>query len=435
MNGPRPVHARDQGGARLCEPQPLGNPARLGELQPFSFDGLLRLAEPRSSPLRESLRAQQPVARDSTHSIHLTHLTRLKHSPWDALLISLALVHGAILLSGPPAWLIALGLWWNANTIAHNFIHRPFFSWRRANAGFSLFLSLVLGLPQTLWRDRHLAHHRGIPWRLRWSAALVIEGAAVVCLWSVLALGATEFLVMAYLPGFLLGLGFCELQGHFEHAGGTTSHYRRLYNLLFLNDGYHAEHHAFPGEHWRRLPQRRLPHAQASRWPAVLRWLEAVNLETLERMVLRSKWLQQFVLRRHRQAFQKLLPLLGHPERVTIVGGGLFPRTALILQRLLPSAHLKVIETNLQNIRCAQDFGLEQVQFVHAFYEPTWDSALMEDADLLVVPLAFRGERAVIYRDPPAPKVLVHDWIWRRHGRSVVVAWWLLKRLNLVRRC
>jgi hypothetical protein len=56
------------------------------------------------------------------------------------------------------------------------------------------------------------------------------------------------------------------------------------------------------------------------------------------------------------------------------------------------------------------------------------------DVDLLVVPLAFTGDRAAIYRQPPAPVVLVHDWFWRRRGSGVVVALTLLKRLNLVTR-
>ena len=54
--------------------------------------------------------------------------------------------------------MIAIGVWWNSNTIAHNFIHRPFFRSRRFNALFSAYLSVLLGIPQVLWRDRHLAH-------------------------------------------------------------------------------------------------------------------------------------------------------------------------------------------------------------------------------------------------------------------------------------
>ena len=52
----------------------------------------------------------------------------------------------------------ALVVWWTSNTIAHLFIHRPFFRRRSANRLFALGMSLALGIPQTLWRDRHLAH-------------------------------------------------------------------------------------------------------------------------------------------------------------------------------------------------------------------------------------------------------------------------------------
>jgi hypothetical protein len=56
--------------------------------------------------------------------------------------------------------------------------------------------------------------------------------------------------------------------------------------------------------------------------------------------------------------------------------------------------------------------------------------------DLLVLPLAFRGDRRRCYDHPPAPLVAVHDWIWRRSQRgpafSARVSLLLLKRLNLV---
>src|SRR5437762_52449 len=47
----------------------------------------------------------------------------LRHSAWDALFIALALAHGFALIEFPSIPLIALGFWWNANTIAHSFIH------------------------------------------------------------------------------------------------------------------------------------------------------------------------------------------------------------------------------------------------------------------------------------------------------------------------
>src|SRR5205823_4637177 len=151
------------------------------------------------------------------------------------------------------------------------------------------------------------------------------------------------FFLTAYLPGFVIGLGLCWLHGHYEHVRGTTSHHGRLYNFLFFNDGYHVEHHASVSTHWMELPRTSEPDIPVSRWPAVLRWLEAFSLENLERLVLRSRPLQWFVIAVHRRAFRKLLAEVGSANRIGIVGGGLFPRTALILRHLRPESRLVVI--------------------------------------------------------------------------------------------
>ena len=62
----------------------------------------------------------------------------------DGVFVGLSIAHACALVFIPSIPLIAIGLWWNANTIAHNFIHRPFFRSRWANRGYSAFLSLVL---------------------------------------------------------------------------------------------------------------------------------------------------------------------------------------------------------------------------------------------------------------------------------------------------
>ena len=181
----------------------------------------------------------------------------------ETLLTALALAHGGLLLVWPSMWIIAMALWWNANTISHNFIHRPFFRTRSMNAAFSCYLSLLLGFPQSLWRARHLAHHfahhpdhhleydgaRG--WRgLRFES---LDFVAALALWGALLVFAPRFVLTVYLPGYLCGLGLCALQGRYEHIRGTVSHYGQLYNILFFNDGYHVEHHAHPGMNWREL--------------------------------------------------------------------------------------------------------------------------------------------------------------------------------------
>src|SRR5439155_11983808 len=110
----------------------------------------------------------------------------LRHSPWDALFIGLAVIHGLLLLVAPFAPVIALGLWWNSNTISHNFIHKPFFRSRALNALFALYLSALLGVPQSVWRQRHLAHHAGIHWRPRVTWQALLEIAVIVALWGTL---------------------------------------------------------------------------------------------------------------------------------------------------------------------------------------------------------------------------------------------------------
>jgi hypothetical protein len=359
----------------------------------------------------------------------------LRHSPWDAILVALSVAHAAALLAIPSVPLVAVALWWNANTIAHNFIHTPFFRSRALNIGYSIFLSAVQGIPQALWRHRHLAHHAGRPRRFRWTLTFAFELAIILAVWaSALVFAPTTFLAV-YLPGYALGLVLCGLQGHFEHVrGGTISHYGRIYNLCFFNDGYHVEHHRRPGDHWTTLPRHAIHGAERSAWPPVLRWLDAVRpiaLGALERVVLWSPRLQQFVLVAHERAIARLLAEAPRPARVVIVGGGLFPRTALILRRLLPEASLTVVEEKAAHIDVARRFLDDRVTFRHEVYDPRRAPA---EADLVIVPLAFDGDRDAFYTHRPAPIVLIHDWLWRRRGSGVAISWLLLKRLNLVTR-
>jgi hypothetical protein len=313
-----------------------------------------------------------------------------------------------------------------------------------------VFLTALLGIPQSLWRDRHLRHHRAehseassdrvdrqsaARFRLtgtgmRLSADLAVESGVVLLLWIGIAAADPAFFLGVYVPGYLAGLGLCSLQGYFEHARGTTSHYGWLYNWCFFNDGYHAEHHLRPGEHWTRLPLRPRADARTSRWPPVLRWLDAFSLELLERRVLRSPRLQRFVLAAHERAFKALLPRLPAVHRVTIVGGGLFPRSALILRQLLPDATLTIVDAKQEHLEIAATFLPDAVVLQHRMFDP----AVPEPADLVVIPLAFIGDRERVYRHPPANATMVHDWLWKPRGGGVCVSCLLLKRLNLVTR-
>lgn len=355
----------------------------------------------------------------------------LRH-PRDGMLVALSLTYGALLLAAPSVPLVALGLWWTANTVAHNFIHRPFFRDRRVNRLYSLALSVILGFPQTFWRERHLAHHRDRTFAVRMSRTLAFElllvlGSWWLCLWT-----SPRVFVLIYLPGWALGMALCWLQGHYEHARGTTSHYGALYNLLFFNDGYHVEHHRQPGVHWTQLPARRtataIEHHAVSRWPPVLRWLEVLSLDGLERLVLRVPLLQRIVVRWHERALRQLMPSVGSVRSVVVVGGGLFPRTALALRRMQPDLAMTIVDARQAHLDAARPFLDDRVVLRHGFYA----AAQPLKADLAVIPMAFIGARGLVYAYPPAAATLVHDWIWHRRGRGVVVSWLLLKRINLI---
>ena len=101
----------------------------------------------------------------------MLELSLMKHSLKDFILVLLALVHLAILIlvftvKLPVLVLILCGLaivfltGTNYQCISHNFLHNPFFKNEFANQLFSLVNSICLGLPQSLYREHHMNHHR-----------------------------------------------------------------------------------------------------------------------------------------------------------------------------------------------------------------------------------------------------------------------------------
>ena len=383
-----------------------------------------------------------------------------RYSPRDSWLVTAALAHAALLaiawtfaLAGGAAVKIAaavvtaVGIVWTSNTVAHLHLHRPIFRRRSANRVFSHCLGLLVGVPQTLWGARHLAHHTGVS-RTPRRARLAAEVGVIAAAWSLMLFKAPHAFLLVHLPGYALGLLLCQWQGTMEHERGDDggiSHYGAFYNFAWFNDGYHAEHHRWPSEHWTRLPARRLPegHAPESAHPPLTRVVERwrpLALARLERVALRSKLLQDWLVDCHASALRRLLPSLGATpvRRIAVVGGGLFPRTVLVLRRLLPDAELVVWEMNPAHVaiaraRLAEEPAPPPVEFVvRRFDRETLRSG---NFDLAIVPLAFEGDLDALSRASATP-IAVHDWVWRARSRnttaSVVVSPLLLKRLHLL---
>src|SRR5580765_2378781 len=102
-----------------------------------------------------------------------------------------------------PAALVALGVWWTSNTIAHHAIHRPLRGSRSLNRLLAAVLSAVTGIPQAAWRDRHLAHHAGRRPRARLTGELAIQLVIVVGVWIALVQRAPVFFATIYVPGYV----------------------------------------------------------------------------------------------------------------------------------------------------------------------------------------------------------------------------------------
>ncbi len=356
-------------------------------------------------------------------------------------LLSYALLHVIVWVSEPSALFFAVvvsaGTVWVSNTVAHVHLHTPLFVDRRHNRWFSWALTAVTLVPQSVWRSRHLQHHAGRPatWP-RASTKLSIELLLVMAVLTAHLVFRPELALGGLLPGLGLGLGLAAVQGEMEHrhgVGAGVSCYNALYNAVWFNDGFHAEHHARPRMHWTALPSLPVAAAQSRRAP-LLRWSEDVigeGLGLLERTAMRLPWVEGWLVRRHACAFIVLLKTL-QPTSILVVGGGLFPRTLLALRALFPDACFSILDRSQDSLDCASRAlgvrGVAMPKAVHASFTPQQAA----DMDLVVFPLAFSGRHAAIEETLIyARAVAVHDWLWTPACRSAVVSPWLLKRINL----
>ena len=215
-------------------------------------------------------------------------------------------------LIGAAVYACAIG--WNQDSISHNFIHNPFFTPRWLNRITEFALTLENGTPQTMYRWVHMRHHAGnsdrpdvrgetvdpisiyrhggdgkaepmLPYVLMgfWRDDGPFEVArqirarrpaearrALEEFWVMAAVYAGLLLVrweavLVLAPFYYLGQSLSFLIAYYEHLGADpenlratgVSTYGPVYNTVFLNNGYHAEHHFRPKQHWSRMAQLR----------------------------------------------------------------------------------------------------------------------------------------------------------------------------------
>jgi fatty acid desaturase len=206
---------------------------------------------------------------------------------------------------------------WNINGISHNFIHNRYFNSAALNRVFSLLESVDCCFSQILYDYVHRRHHMGnsdkphesndtIDWisiyrrghdghaenvwsfmflsffredpKAAWREvrnhnaseagwALVEAGLTAIMLAGLPALGFLGLIpydwkfICFFVPFWYFGHCLSYLNGYFEHFGGNpdvpmawgVSSYNKLYNWVWFNNGFHAEHHYRPRCHWTRM--------------------------------------------------------------------------------------------------------------------------------------------------------------------------------------
>lgn len=213
----------------------------------------------------------------------------------------------------------AVSISWNINGISHNFLHNPYFRSPVLNRAFSMLESLVIGFSQAFYECVHKRHHIGNsdrpgangetvdwlsiyrfgkhgeaenPWTYTFLSYFrddVFQTYQVMkehdpreARWGLIEIGSFVSLLVAglilnwkfmlyFLPFYYLGHSLSSLNGYYRHYGGNpdlpiawgVSSYGWLYNFLWFNNGYHAEHHFKPRVHWTKMTELHRQIAQA----------------------------------------------------------------------------------------------------------------------------------------------------------------------------
>lgn len=259
------------------------------------------------------------------------------HSAKDGWLVGLAVLQGVILTAavvslGRAGWPVSLLLaavsvfliCTNYQCVAHNFLHNAFFRSSTPNRVFSVLNTLLIGVPQSLYKVHHLHHHKynndacdlqtgttrdmtstyryarqqgqeegflsysllgffrsNFGFMLRGAQQrgllpmVVIEFMALIMVLLGMAMLNPWALLGFYAPVWILGQIAAQAENYLEHHGAlpgdrrtdSVSCYGALYNLIWFNNGYHQEHHFKPQVHWTRIREIRalLPFETARR--------------------------------------------------------------------------------------------------------------------------------------------------------------------------
>ncbi len=235
------------------------------------------------------------------------------HAPWKSVAPFKYVPTAPWWLLGVAGVVYAFSISWNINGISHNFIHNPYFKSPLLNRLFSVLESLDCGFSQIFYDCVHRRHHMGnsdrpdadgetIDWisiyqhghdgepENIWTYTFlgyfredvrrtyrdikrksVAEGywgifeTALTTAFAIVGFFLNWRFMLYFLPFYYLGHCLSMLNGYFRHYGGNpdmpiawgVSSYHWLYNVVWFNNGYHAEHHYRPSMHWTKMRELR----------------------------------------------------------------------------------------------------------------------------------------------------------------------------------
>jgi hypothetical protein len=187
-------------------------------------------------------------------------------------------------------------------------------------------------------------------------------------------------------------------------------------------------------------------------------------LNILEYMTLNLPIIRNWVLVVHHNAFKRLLKGKRF-ERILVVGGGIYPRTAIVLKRMCPYAQVTIQDMSRESLKVAEAYLKRtrnelNISFLHREYAPTDASTIYSTVysteystvygtmynsnttyatttstvcpyDLVVYPLALQC--STLIKSPSSCLNVRHCWIWENTDtkRSTIVSYLLLKKLVL----
>lgn len=164
-------------------------------------------------------------------------------------------------------------------------------------------------------------------------------------------------------------------------------------------------------------------------------------LDILEKITIKIPFLRDWVLGVHERALYKLLELdlYEPPIRFIVVGGGIFPRTAIILRKLFPDAQIIIQDMNHKSLRCAENYMrniniTDDIIYLNSIYNGTYIDLTLENLNstVVILPLAFRGKIGIA--KPITYKTLKHCWIWDTdpYEKQSLVSYFLLKKIKVL---